>query len=133
MIWVVDTSALIRLFVPDGPLPETLERAILSAERGEDALLAPDLILAEAGQVLHKKRLANLLTDEDVELLITHILSLPLRITPHSDILTSACKIAPRASLTVYDALFLALAEKHRARLITADSALQAAADRMGI
>ena len=42
-----------------------------SAERGEDALLAPDLILAEAAQVLHKKRLAHLLTGEEVEMLIT--------------------------------------------------------------
>ena len=133
MIWVIDTSALIRLFVPDGPVPETLERALQSAERGEDALLAPDLILAEAAQVLHKKRLAHLLTDEEVETLVTDILSLPLRITPHSDILASACRIAPRESLTVYDALFLALAEKHGARLITADSTLQAAADRMGV
>ena len=132
MIWVVDTSALVRLFVPDGPVPETLERAIQSAERGEDALLAPDLVLAEAGQVLHKKRLARLLTEEEVETLVAHILALPLRITPHSDILASACTIASRQGLTVYDALFLALAEKHAARLITADSTLQAAADRMG-
>ena len=133
MTWVVDTSALVRLFVPDGPVPEVLERAVQAAERGEDILLAPDLILAEAAQVLNKKRLAHLLTDEEVEMLVSHILSLPLRITPHSEIIRSACQIASREKLTVYDALFLALAEKHGAKLITADTALQAAADRMGL
>ena len=90
MTWVVDTSALVRLFVPDGPVPEVLERAVQSAERGEDLLFAPDLILAEAAQVLNKKRLAHLLTDEEVEMLVTHILSLPLRTTPHSDILMAS-------------------------------------------
>ena len=59
-------------------------------EWGEDALLAADLILAEAGQVLHSNRLAHLLTDEEVEMLVTHILSLPLRTTPHSDILMAS-------------------------------------------
>ena len=133
MTWVVHTSALVRLFIPDGPVPEVLERAVQSAERGEDVLLAPDLILAETAQVLNKKRLAHLLTDEEVERLVSHILSLPLRITPHSEILRLACQIASREKLTVYDALFLALAEKQGAKLITADSALQAAADRMGL
>ena len=132
MIWVVDTSALIRLFVPDGPIPDTLEGALRSAERGEDVLCAPDLILAEAGQVLHKKRIAGLLTDDEVSRMVGDILSLPIRITPHSDIISPACQIAAREVLTVYDALFLALAEKLGGRLITADAVLRGSADRLG-
>jgi predicted nucleic acid-binding protein len=132
MIWVVDTSALMRLFVPDGPVPDALERALGSAERGEDVLCAPDLILAEAGQVLHKKRTAGLLTDDEVETMMGSILSLPLRITPHREIVSSACHLAPRESLTVCDALFLALADKLGGRLITSDSVLRKAADRLG-
>jgi predicted nucleic acid-binding protein len=133
MIWVLDTSALIRIYIPDGPVPEQLVKALRSAERGEDAILAPDLLLAECGQVLHRKRLAHLLSDEEVDTLIGHILSLPLRIVPHSEILALASTIALRENLTVYDALFLALAEKHSAKLITADTKLQSAANRLGL
>ena len=46
---VVDTSALIRLYVPDGPIPEGLEAAMGAAWRGEALLIAPDLLLAEVG------------------------------------------------------------------------------------
>jgi len=56
MTVVVDTSALLRLFIPDGPVPAGMESALRHAERGNNLLLAPELILAEAAQVLLKNR-----------------------------------------------------------------------------
>ena len=52
MMWVIDTSALIRLFVPDGPLHPEIETAFNRAVSGADLVLAPHLLLAEAGQCL---------------------------------------------------------------------------------
>ena len=63
MTFTIDTSALVRLYIPDGPIPEGLEMAMQNAERGNDSVIAPELILAECGQVLHKKRLQNILTN----------------------------------------------------------------------
>jgi predicted nucleic acid-binding protein len=88
MIWVVDTSAIVRLFVPDGPLHPEIEAALNRAMHGADVVLAPDLMLAES---------AN-----------TH-------------------------NLTVYDALYLALAERHGARLMTCDDRLDRVAKTMGL
>ena len=133
MIWVIDTSALVRLFVPDGPIPRGLEDALRSAELGNDALLAPDLMLVEAAQVIHRNRQTGLLTDEEAQSLIEAILSLPLRIAAHADLLLDAFRNAAQQRLTVYDALFLSLAEKNNARLITADAELEEAGRRMGI
>jgi len=133
MTFVIDTSALMRLFIPDGPLPDRLNAAVSSAERGDSVLLAPELVLAEAGQVLHKKRLADLLTDDELAEIAAAIDSLPLRLSTHRGRLAPACELASSLNLTVYDALFLDLARTHSAVLITADEALAGAARGMGL
>lgn len=118
---VVDTSALMRLYIPDGPIPEGLESAFRNAERGNDSLIAPELMLAECGQVLHRKRMQNVLTDEELDALLNSILDLPIRLFAHGDLLRPACNLAAELSLTVYDGLFLALAKRHNAPLFTVD------------
>jgi predicted nucleic acid-binding protein len=123
-IWVVDTSALIRLYVPDGPLPDNLETCIESAWRAESNLLAPELLLAEAGQVLRKKELAGFLQPAEGDEIIQAICSLPITWIGHADLLPSAIQIARDHELTVYDALFLALAMDRKAGLVTADKQL---------
>ena len=50
MMWVVDTSALIRLFVPDGPVHPDIESALQRAASGTDVVLAPHLVIGRSGQ-----------------------------------------------------------------------------------
>ena len=66
-IIVPDTSALARLYVPDGPIPEGLEEAVNAAWRGEIALVVPELALAEFVQVLWKKEQAGYLRSLEVD------------------------------------------------------------------
>lgn len=133
MIFIIDTSALIRLYIPDGPVPEGLEIALQNSERGNDSLIAPELILAESGQVLHKKRNQQVLSDEEFNDLLSSILDLPIRLFSHGDLIRPACALAAEFDLTVYDALFLALAERHNAPLFTADDKLRCAADQLNL
>jgi predicted nucleic acid-binding protein len=46
-VYVLDISALVRLYVPDGPIPEGTEEAIEATWRAEAVALAPELALAE--------------------------------------------------------------------------------------
>ena len=124
-IVVVDTSALIRLYVPDGPIPDSLESHISSALSAETTLIIPELALAEFSQVLWKKEQAGYLSASEVDEIITAFLELPLEVFGHIDILSDALSLARHYSLSVYDALFLALAIKSKAELITADKKLQ--------
>jgi len=133
MTFVIDTSALLRLFIPDGALPDGLTAAVAGAERGDDVLLAPELVLAEAGQVLHKKRLAGVLTRGELAEIAAGIQSLPIRLSTHRGRLEDACELAHDLGLTVYDALFLDLARTHTARLITADESLAQAARQLDL
>jgi hypothetical protein len=45
--FVLDTSALLRLYLADGPLPPSLELAMQRGCRGDALLLIPDLCLLE--------------------------------------------------------------------------------------
>ena len=125
MIVVVDTSALVRLYIPDGPLPDELVHAMQAAERGNARILAPELLLAEAAQVLHKKRVRRLISAAECTDILNQLLALPISFIPHAALLVRACELADQVRLTVYDALFLALAEHHSAHLITADDTLR--------
>lgn len=124
---VVDTSALVRLYVPDGPIPDGLEEAVESAWRAEAVLLAPELALAEVGQVLHKKAGLRLLSADEVDEILSAVLDLPIDLVGHRELLQKAIEYARSYELTVYDALFLTLAGAHQAQLISADDELMAA------
>ena len=121
---VLDTSAIIRFYVPDGDVPEGLAEDVDAAVSGDVALLVPELALAEVGQVLKKKENAGFLAPAESDEILEAILGLPLDVIGHRDILSSAIDVSRRRNLTVYDALFLALALVHRAELISADKKL---------
>jgi predicted nucleic acid-binding protein len=97
---VIDTSALLRLFLADGPLPPALERAFAQGCKGEALLLVPDLCLLECASVLRKQ---------------------VLRTVPAMELVIDAYELALIHALSVYDATYLALALRHGAGLITAD------------
>ncbi len=82
MIGVVDTSALIRLFVPDGPLPNDFEGFLRGVERGLNTAIAPELLLAEAANVINKKQISKELSESESDQLFSDILSLPIRLFP---------------------------------------------------
>ena len=133
MIWVIDTSALIRLFVPDGPLHAEIEAAFNRASSGADVVLAPQLLLAEAGNVLLRKQRRSELSAPELTELLQAIAALPIRLCEHGPLLLPAVTLAQTHKLTVYDALYLAAAELNGARLITSDDALDKVAREMGV
>lgn len=133
MIWVIDTSALVRLFVPDGPLHPEVETAINRAASGADLVLAPQLLLAEVANVLLRKRRRDELSVQELQELLQAIEAMPIRLCEHGPLLLSACTLAEAHGLSAYDALYLALAERHGARLITSDADLDKVARAIGL
>ena len=131
MIGVVDTSALIRLFVPDGALPNDFEGFLRGVERGLNIAIAPELLLAEAANVINKKQLTGELSESEGDQLLSDILSVPIRLFPHRPILMRAFELAREHNLTVYDTLYLALAEEHGAVIFTGDRKLLSIAERL--
>ncbi len=133
MIWVIDTSALIRLFVPDGPFHPEAEAAFNRASTGTDLLIAPQLLLAETANVLLRKCRRGELSSSELRELLQAVESLPIRYFEHESLLQTACVIAEAHGLSAYDALYLALAERHGARVLSNDARLETVARGMGL
>lgn len=131
-LFVLDTSALLRLYLADGPLPPSLEPAIQRGCSGDALLLIPDLCLLECASVLLKQVQRQLLSADECRALLADVLQLPLRPSSALDLAPAALDQAMALSLSVYDATYLVLALKHGARLITADKQLAKAAATLG-
>ena len=121
MIGVIDLSALVRLYIPDGPIPEGLEEFMRGVERGSHIAIAPELLLVEAANVLNKKRKINEITEAESVQLLNDILLMPIRYFPHGPFISAAFDLAREHKLTLYDAVYLALAVEHGAVLFSAD------------
>jgi len=133
MIGVIDTSALLRLFIPDGEVPAGLRAFVGDAEKGLHQAIAPELLAAEAANVVLKKQRTGELSPSDASELLGDVMALPIRLLSHRPLVEAAFKLASQLNLTVYDALFLALAIDRGAVIFTADGALVKAARSLGI
>jgi predicted nucleic acid-binding protein len=121
---VIDTSALVRLFVPDGPVPEGLVECIEAGTRGDVRLLAPELILTELGQLLRKKEEKSYLNKSESAEIVENVLLLPIKYVSHVSLIQPAIVLSRKNRLSVYDCLFLTLANSARAKLFSADERL---------
>lgn len=122
---VLDASAAVDLLLDSPPFAERIAREILSYD-GD--LHAPHLLDAEVGQALRRFVLRRSLKPARAELALARMAQLPLTRYPHGPLLRRA--FAMRSNLTVYDGLYVALAEALRAPLLTRDGELAAAARR---
>ena len=71
-----------------------------------------------------KKRRNGILTDEEARQALDFILGMPIKALPHSEFLPAALDVAMQTALSVYAALFLAIARVKSVKLFTADSRL---------
>lgn len=112
--FVLDSSALVALLVDSGPAGEWV-----AATAKDGHLAGPALVMFETANVLRRQQLAGLL--ESVEATLAHrdLVLLPLQLWPYSALAGRSWEL--RATLTAYDAAYVALAELLDAPLITLD------------
>ena len=133
MIGIIDTSALIRLFIPDGPIPEGFEAFLSGVERGNHTAVAPELLLVESANVLDRKRKMGEISEAESLQLLTDILSMPIRYFSHGPLIPSAFGFAIEHKVTIYDAVYLSLALAQGGILYTADMEMQRIAEKVFI
>jgi len=131
MIGVIDTSAIIRLFIPDGPIPDGFEKFLRGVERGNNIAIAPELLMVESANVLDRKRKMDEISGTESAQLLIDVLSIPIRYFSHGPLISVAFDLAIEHGLTVYDAVYLALASEQGAILFSADKNMQKIADKM--
>ena len=118
---VVDASVVVTALADDGADGDTA-RSRLRGER----LVAPHLIDLEVVSAWRRMESAGGLDARRAGLALTDLESLPLERVPHLP-LRGRCREL-RANLTIYDAVYVALAEQLDLVLVTADSRVAGAA-----
>ncbi|HEV2998261.1 MAG TPA: type II toxin-antitoxin system VapC family toxin [Solirubrobacteraceae bacterium] len=118
---VVDASALVA-YLTTGEHAEEVRTHLLAPH---EALWAPHLIDAEVGHVLRRSVLTGELGASTARSALVDLADLPLRRAPHRGLLPRAWAL--RENLSFYDGLYVALAERLRARLLTLDGRIAGA------
>jgi predicted nucleic acid-binding protein len=120
---VIDASAAVKWFVEQ---PGSAEARAIGGAGAE--LLAPELILAEIGSALWKYVRAGQLAPDVAAEMLSRAPSAFLELIPLETLLLDAFALSVSVPHPVYDCFYLALAQRERAPLVTADKRLAAAA-----
>jgi predicted nucleic acid-binding protein len=128
VIAVVDASAAVRLLLAPSQNP-VLRGLLLDA----DLVLAPELYAAETASAVWKYVRAGVLTRAEATRLFDACLELPDEYTGLAESAVASFHLACRHGSTVYDCLYLALAQERGAALITADRRLAHLARALGV
>jgi len=114
--YVVDASVAIKWY-----LPEIHDAAAARALAGGNDLLAPDLIFSEVGNILWKRIRSGELSEAEAQAILQSLGSLPITVTASWPLVLAALTIACQTQRSVYDSLYLALAVRESAVMVTAD------------
>lgn len=122
---VVDASVVVTALIR-GECADWAEEQLSAAGTGR-SLWAPHLIDAEVGQALRRRVAARKLRDDHASAALSKLVGLPLRRIAHTDLLSRAWEL--RYNLSIYDGLYVALAERLQMPLLTLDGRLAKAAE----
>ena len=115
MTLVVDASVALKwvLDEPDAAAADTLL---------DETLIAPSLWLVEAANALWKRAQRRELTPDEAAERLAELANAPVVTTPLEADLPAALALASELGHPVYDCLYLALAVREDAQVVTADS-----------
>lgn len=111
---VCDASALVALLVDGGPAGEWATARLTGV-----GLLAPHLVHFEVGNILRRHELAGLVSADQASQAHQDLLDLAVELWPYELLASRAWQL--RANLTIFDAVYVALAELTGATLVTLD------------
>jgi predicted nucleic acid-binding protein len=120
---VIDASVIIKAYVPE-ILSDKAEEVMALVADGELALLAPDLLYPETGNILWKKHRLHELALAEVDEIVDALSALPIKVEESRTVIPLAVDIAIHTGINVYDAMYVTVARIYETKLITADRKL---------
>ncbi|OFW03087.1 MAG: hypothetical protein A3I61_03620 [Acidobacteria bacterium RIFCSPLOWO2_02_FULL_68_18] len=118
-VFVIDASVVIKWFIPE----VRSEAARRWLEFPHD-YFAPDLVFAEVGNAMWKKVRRGELTRQEALRLARDVPAAAVEAIPMRGLLPDAEALALSAGVTVYDAMYVALAVRLETHAVTADDRL---------
>jgi predicted nucleic acid-binding protein len=120
---VLDASAVVRI-IEGSPQAVALQDAVASA----DLVLAPELMLTEVANALWRLQRSGQLEKQGLQKRLSRARDLVDHIEPDRSLLAEALALATHMDHPVYDCLYLVLARREVAALLSADQRMLALA-----
>ena len=114
---VVDASVLVVALTDDSSDGDRARQRLFG-----ESLAAPELVDLEVASVLRRQVASGAVDPRRAELALTDLVELPMQRAVHRPLLPRVWEL--RENLTVYDAVYVALAEFAEAALLTGDRRL---------
>jgi predicted nucleic acid-binding protein len=115
-VFVVDASLVVKWFIPE--IHSEAARRWLGASHD---YVAPDLLFSEAGNTVWKKVRRKELEEAEGRQLVKDLGQVAVETVATRSLLEDALALALTAGITVYDAMYLALAVRLETEVITGD------------
>ena len=128
MTLVVDASIAVKWFVPESD--SVAADALIDS--GE-ALIAPDIVLIEAANAFWKITVRREMAAEQADAALAALANGVLSLHPSAGLVADALRLASSLEHPVYDCLYVALAEREGASLVTADERTYGTVRRSGV
>ena len=120
MKYIIDASVAAKLFIDEDYSNKAIE-IIEAYIHGHLSLSAPTLIVYELGNVFWRH---PQITAEKVYIFIKRFLDLKVNLVniySDNELLEKICSISKSEDVTFYDATYIAIAQKDKTKLVTAD------------
>jgi len=117
--FVVDASVAVKWFLDEN---ESAEARLLLAR--DYRLTAPDLVFAEAANILWKRVRRKEMTPTQAQSVQLGLFDIPIDVFEIAALTSDALRLAAETNATVYDCMYLALALRNGFLLVTADQRL---------
>jgi predicted nucleic acid-binding protein len=124
--FVIDASVAVKWFLPPAgePLVKEAWRFLALYTEGRARLAVPDLFWAECANVFWRAARQGRLTFETAEEALRALMGLGLPTRPSRELLQQAFTMAHTFHRALYDCLYVVLAVRSSAELLTADEKL---------
>ncbi len=120
---VIDASVAVKWYLPE-PNQELADALRARSEEGVISLAAPELLTIEVASAVWKRARRSQLDIHRALEIVQDLQRTPLRWRSTRELVEPATRIALQWGCTVYDAMYLALAEAHDTQVVTADRRL---------
>lgn len=124
---IVDASVAIKWYMKEIGSDEA------HALRGAtDDFIAPELVIAEVGNALWKRRVRGQIEIDDALWVIDRVPRMFSWLSSLRELSDAAMRISATLPHPIYDCFYLALAEREKSPVVTADRRLLSAAQKLG-
>ena len=120
---VVDSNVIAKLILPEADSAQA-QRVLAEVSAQGRRLIAVDLAFPEVASAIWKRLRQKAITPVEADGFLDALLQAPIEIVAAAGLIKAAFRIAVRYDRAIYDALFVALAERLALPGLTADEPL---------